>query len=97
MRASGPWPGPPATGGTAFGGAGRLEDQADGRLSRAAMRASGPWPGPPADRRTAFGGAGAGKSAVRKRRQGRFGSVVIDLTKRGPDATVRRFLIGKLG
>jgi len=24
MRASGPWPGPPAAGGTAFGGAGRL-------------------------------------------------------------------------
>ena len=54
------------------------------------MRASGPWPGPPADRRTAFGGAGAGKGD-------RFRSVVIDLTKGGPGATVRRFLIGKLG
>ena len=60
------------------------------------MRASGPWPGPPADRRTAFGGAGAGKSPW-KAPSGRFRSVVIDLTKRGPGATVRRFLIGKLG
>ena len=56
------------------------------------MRASGPWPGPPAAGGTAFGGAGAGKSVG-----DRFPPVVIDLTKRGPGATVRRFLIGKLG
>ncbi len=45
---------------------------------------------------TAFGGAGAGK-AHGKPPSGRFRSAVIDLTKRGPGATVRRFLIGKLG
>jgi len=64
---------------------------------RAAMRACGPWPGPPADRRTAFGGAGAGKSPWKSVVGEHFRAVVIDLTKHGPGATVRRPLIGKLG
>ncbi len=42
----GPWPGPPADGGTACGGDGRLELRADGRLSWAkalAGRGCGHW------------------------------------------------------